>query len=103
MSDEPTNVDPAAEPAPTDAAPEETPAPADEAAPQPEETPAADAPASDEPVSDGETPSEREPDASRTGFAEKGLKAGDACTCPDGRAGTVHRFDAGLICIPNQG
>ena len=44
-----------------------------------------------------------EPDASRTGYAEKGLKAGDACVCPDGRKGTVHRFDAGLICLPNQG
>jgi hypothetical protein len=43
------------------------------------------------------------PDAnqSRTGFAEKGLHVGDQCTCPDGRKGTVHSFDAGLICIPN--
>jgi hypothetical protein len=41
-------------------------------------------------------------DASRTGFAEKGLRAGDACICPDGRAGTVHQYDAGLICMPNQ-
>jgi hypothetical protein len=41
-------------------------------------------------------------DASRTGYAEKGLRAGDACTCPDGRKGTVHQYDAGLICIPNQ-
>jgi hypothetical protein len=41
-------------------------------------------------------------DASRTGFAEKGLRAGDACTCPDGRKGTVHQYDAGLICIPNH-
>jgi hypothetical protein len=41
-------------------------------------------------------------DASRTGFAEKGLRAGDTCTCPDGRTGTVHQYDAGLICMPNQ-
>jgi len=41
-------------------------------------------------------------DASRTGYAEKGLRAGDACICPDGRNGTVHQYDAGLICIPNQ-
>jgi len=41
-------------------------------------------------------------DASRTGYAEKGLRAGDACICPDGRKGTVHQYDAGLICIPNQ-
>jgi len=39
---------------------------------------------------------------SRTGFAEKGLNPGDECLCPDGRKGTVHRFDAGLICIPNH-
>jgi hypothetical protein len=41
-------------------------------------------------------------DASRTGYADKGLRAGDACVCPDGRKGTVHQYDAGLICIPNQ-
>jgi hypothetical protein len=40
-------------------------------------------------------------DASRTGFAEKGLRAGDECKCPDGRTGTVHSFDAGFVCIPN--
>jgi hypothetical protein len=39
---------------------------------------------------------------SRTGYAEKGARAGDPCTCPDGRSGTVHSFDAGLICIPNH-
>jgi hypothetical protein len=41
-------------------------------------------------------------DASRTGFAEKGLHPGDECICPDRRKGTVHSFDAGLICIPNH-
>ena len=52
--------------------------------------------------SGSETSGEEAPaDQSRTGFAEKGLRAGDACTCPDGRKGTVHSFDAGLICIPN--
>ncbi len=42
------------------------------------------------------------PDAneSRTGFVEKGAP-GDECVCPDGRKGTVHKFDNGLICIPN--
>jgi hypothetical protein len=40
-------------------------------------------------------------DASRTGFADKGLRSGDSCTCPDGRKGTVHSFDAGFVCIPN--
>src|SRR6185312_14633990 len=44
-----------------------------------------------------------DPNASRTGFADKGLKAGELCTCPDGRPGTVARFDVGLVCLPNQG
>jgi hypothetical protein len=47
-----------------------------------------------------ETPT---PDAtkSRTGFVADG-RPGEQCTCPDGRTGTIHRFDEGLICIPNQ-
>jgi len=40
-------------------------------------------------------------DASRTGFVENGQPGGE-CTCPDGRKGTIHRFDAGLVCIPNH-
>lgn len=42
------------------------------------------------------------PDAneSRTAFVS-GARAGDECVCPDGRKGTVHSFDAGLVCIPN--
>ena len=49
-------------------------------------------------------PSGEAPDAeaSRTGYADHGLRAGDECVCPDGRKGTVHSFDAGLICIPNH-
>lgn len=39
-------------------------------------------------------------DDSRTGFV-KNARAGDECTCPDGRKGTVHKFDEGLVCIPN--
>jgi len=32
-------------------------------------------------------------------------KAGDACTCPDGRPGTLHAGDqeGTFVCIPNQG
>lgn len=32
-------------------------------------------------------------------------KAGDACTCPDGRTGTLHAGDqeGTFVCIPNQG
>jgi len=33
--------------------------------------------------------------------SEATVKAGDTCTCPDGRTGTVHSYDEGLICIPN--
>jgi hypothetical protein len=38
---------------------------------------------------------------SRTGFV-KNARPGDECVCPDGRKGTVHRFDEGLVCIPNH-
>jgi hypothetical protein len=33
--------------------------------------------------------------------SEATVKAGDSCVCPDGRTGTVHSYDEGLICIPN--
>ena len=33
--------------------------------------------------------------------SETVVKAGDTCECPDGRTGTVHSYDEGLICIPN--
>lgn len=64
------------------------------------ETPA-ETPADTDGAAETETPSETS-DASRTGYAAKGLRAGDACICPDGRTGTVHQYDAGLICMPNQ-
>jgi len=48
-----------------------------------------------------ETEATPDANASRTGIAEKGLLPGDQCVCPDGRKGTVHRFDSGLVCIPN--
>jgi hypothetical protein len=38
--------------------------------------------------------------ASRTGFVT-GARPSDDCICPDGRKGTVHKFDEGLVCIPN--
>lgn len=70
--------------------------PAEEtAAAKPEET------APEAEVAAAVTPSEV-PDASRTGYAAKGLRAGDTCVCPDGRTGTVHQYDAGLICMPNH-
>jgi hypothetical protein len=46
-----------------------------------------------------ETPSEAAPAAEPA--AEQ--KAGDACTCPDGRPGTLHDQDGTLVCLPNQG
>jgi hypothetical protein len=30
-------------------------------------------------------------------------KAGDPCTCPDGRDGTLNDQDGTLVCLPNQG
>jgi hypothetical protein len=30
-------------------------------------------------------------------------KAGDACTCPDGRPGTLTDQEGTLVCLPNQG
>ncbi len=44
---------------------------------------------------------EQTPDASRTVFVSN-ARAGDQCICPDGRKGTVHKFDAGFVCIPNH-
>ena len=41
-----------------------------------------------------------DPNASRTGYVTD-AKSGDECVCPDGRKGTVHKFDNGLVCIPN--
>jgi hypothetical protein len=48
-----------------------------------------------------ETPSETPQDAG--GAVEQ--KSGDACTCPDGRSGTLHAGDqeGTFVCIPNQG
>jgi hypothetical protein len=40
-------------------------------------------------------------DESRTGFVT-GVRPGEQCECPDGRKGTVHKFDEGLVCIPNH-
>jgi hypothetical protein len=37
------------------------------------------------------------------GAADAEPKAGDACTCPDGRAGTLHDQDGTLVCLANQG
>jgi hypothetical protein len=68
------------------------------------ETTATDAGAAAEETSTeagSETSGDTAADESRTGYADKGLRAGDQCICPDGRTGTVHSFDAGLICIPN--
>jgi hypothetical protein len=41
-----------------------------------------------------------DPNESRTGFVTN-ARQGDECICPDGRKGTVHKFDEGLVCIPN--
>ena len=50
----------------------------------------------------GATASQDAPaDQSAGGAAEP--KTGDPCVCPDGRKGTVHVLDEGLVCLPNQG
>jgi len=56
--------------------------------------PAAAAPSQDEAA----TP---DADESRTAFVS-GIRPGEQCICPDGRTGTVHKFDEGLVCIPNH-
>src|SRR6266702_1037285 len=76
VASDPTVVEPApAEETPADAPAEEQPAP--------------------EPAADAGGAADVVPDAneSRTGVAEKGLRPGDPCKCPDGRKGAVHSFD----------
>jgi hypothetical protein len=77
----------------TTAAAETTEAPTEQSA----ETPADAGGAADTTADDPQVPV----DGSRTGFVEKG-QAGGECICPDGRKGTIHTFDAGLVCIPNE-
>jgi hypothetical protein len=48
-----------------------------------------------------ETETAADANESRTGFVT-GARPGDECVCPDGRKGTVHSFDSGLVCIPNH-
>jgi hypothetical protein len=84
--------------------PGETPAPEVETAPveTPSEAPQDAGGAADVPEANPNDTPAPNAEESRTGFAEKGLHPGDECVCPDGRKGTVHSFDAGLICIPNH-
>jgi hypothetical protein len=102
MSDEQDNVDTGGETSsvetPVETTPEVVETPVVET-PEVVETPVDAEVAAETP---SEAPVETPSDDSRTGFAEKGLRAGDACTCPDGRTGTVHQYDAGLICMPNE-
>ncbi|AVT83670.1 hypothetical protein [Rhodopseudomonas palustris] len=53
------------------------------------------------PKSENNTQQTQPDDKSRTGFVT-GKRAGDSCTCPDGRPGTVFQFAEGSVCIPNQ-
>jgi hypothetical protein len=83
----------------------EQPAPEVEAAPAeaPSEAPAPEVDAEQTPAEGSDSTAEdANPDAneSRTGFVTN-ARPGDECTCPDGRTGTVHKFDEGLVCIPN--
>ena len=42
-------------------------------------------------------------DATETAGSATEPKAGDACTCPDGRPGTLHDQEGTLVCLANQG
>jgi hypothetical protein len=95
MSDEQINVDPAVDTPPAPPAEDTPPAPPADVPPAP---PADDTPPA--PPADNAGAS-TDPDQSRTGFVT-GARAGDECICPDGRKGTVHKFDEGLVCIPNH-
>jgi hypothetical protein len=120
MTKKSTEVEPAAEPAapetettPTgEASAEGAPAPQAEPAASEVETPSEESPAEGAPAPQPEGPAadasapefadQTSPDAgeSRTAFVQTG-RPGDACTCPDGRKGTIRRFDSGLVCIPD--
>jgi hypothetical protein len=50
-----------------------------------------------------EAKAKAEADAAAQSGSGSGPKTGDSCVCPDGRPGTVHVLDEGLICLPNQG
>lgn len=56
----------------------------------------------EQPAPEVEAPSEAPSEAPAPEVAPE-QKAGDACTCPDGRAGTLHDQDGTLVCLPNQG
>ena len=89
MSDEQENVDAGSEPSgdTTDTAQADT-----------AETTATDTAQADQEAADAGAAAEQE----QTQGAEP--QVGDACTCPDGRAGTVVEDPEGaLVCLPNQG
>jgi hypothetical protein len=95
MSDEQKNVEAAVDTPPAPPVEETPPAPPVEdvpPAPPADETP----PAPPAEVAGGAA----DANESRTDFV-KGARQGDQCTCPDGRKGTVHKFDEGFVCIPN--
>ena len=107
MSDDKENVDAGSETSGEPAVETAVPAQADTTDATATDTPAPEAVSTDQPASADaggaadETATEVPVDGSRTGFVEKGT-AGGECICPDGRKGTVHKFDEGLVCIPNH-
>ena len=103
MSDEPTQGQTETEVPPVPPVDDTPPAPpSSEVPPAPtDDTPPV--PPADEPGAGGaaEEPTPVvDSNESRTGFV-KNARPGDECICPDGRKGTVHKFDEGLVCIPN--
>src|SRR5690242_8729610 len=100
MSDELENVEAGSETSGEEAAEtsqEVTAAEATDAPAEQSEESAADAGGAAEAEESGSETSEVAVDGSRTGFVENGQSGGE-CICPDGRKGTIHKFDAGLVC-----
>lgn len=105
MSDEQTNVDAGSETSGEQAAEtsqEETATETTEATTEPA-TGAVESTEDAGGAADETQPEDTQTEDSRTGFVETPARTGDACTCPDGRSGTVTVFADNLaVCLPNH-
>src|SRR4051794_35957925 len=100
MSDEQTNVDAGSETSGNQTEASQETASGDTAAETTEQSEGTAQDAGGAADETADTPTATDADESRTAFVT-GVRPGDECTCPDGRKGTVHSFDTGLVCIPN--
>jgi hypothetical protein len=57
----------------------------------------------EQPAPEVETPQIETPSEAPAPEVVAKQKAGDACTCPDGRPGTLHDQEGTLVCLANQG